>query len=89
MKYKVKITGFKFGVPLGFMGYNYSPEQFILVGVGKDSLGSSIGVGAEITAEEWKAIRKKANNLSRGTLFILDGDSNYIVPYVRILIKLR
>lgn len=32
MKYKVKISNFTFGVPLGFLGYKYSPAQFEIIG---------------------------------------------------------
>lgn len=33
MKYKVKISNFTFGVPIGLLGYNYNPEQFSLVNI--------------------------------------------------------
>ena len=33
MKYRVKITGFKFGVPMGFLGYKYNAEQFKIIGL--------------------------------------------------------
>lgn len=34
MKYRVKITGFKFGVPASFIGYNYNAEQFEIITIG-------------------------------------------------------
>ena len=36
MKYKVKISNFVFGVPIGFLGYKYNPEQFKIIGLAAD-----------------------------------------------------
>lgn len=45
MKYKVKITGFKFGVPVPFIVYNYNAEQFELIGATEsEGVGFSAGI---------------------------------------------
>ena len=89
MKYKVKISSFVFGVPMGFLGYKYNAEQFSLIGVGKDELGRSIGVGATITDDEWAAINRDVGRPSRGTLMLKDKDGKYSSPFARVLIRFR
>lgn len=36
MKYRVKITGFTFGVPPTFIVDNYNPEQFKIIGMAEN-----------------------------------------------------
>lgn len=36
MKYRVKITGFKFGVPSSIFAYKYNPGQFEILGMAEN-----------------------------------------------------
>lgn len=35
-KYRVKLSNFVFGVPMGFLGYKYNAEQFEIIGLAAD-----------------------------------------------------
>jgi len=77
------------GVPLSFLT-QYNPNEFEIVGLGKDDLGRSIGVGADISDEEWETLRVESGGiLRRGTLFIKNDDGSYAVPFARVLIRRR
>jgi len=90
MKYRVKITGFKFGVPSPFIGCNYNPEQFEIIGVAGGESGYSIGVGADVTVEQFTAWKKQTkSHIGPADLVYIDDTGVLIVPFTRILIRLK
>ena len=89
MKYRVKISNFTFGVPMGFLGYKYNPEQFEIIGIGDGRFGLDIGVGSYTTDERWEQIHAVLTTTHRGTLVFDDGNGKYSKPYARLLIKFK
>ena len=78
-KYRVKITGFKFGVPSTFIIDNYNPVQFEILGnIQRDD-------DSYRTKKYTKADSIKYNDLNRST--VLHKNGKLIPTYSRILIK--
>ena len=77
------------GVPISFLD-RYNPEQFEIIGLGIGALGVELGIGCNITDEEWETLRVESGGiLRRGTLFIKNDDGSYAVPFARVLIRRR
>lgn len=74
------------GVPISFLG-SYNPTQFEIIGLGIGALGVELGIGCNITDEEWEAINKSVSRPGRGTLLLKDSVGKYTAPYARVLIK--
>lgn len=90
MKYKVKLTGFTFGAPRSFLGYSYNPQQFELIGIAGGGSGYSIGVGADVTVEQFTAWKKQTkSHIGPADLVYIDDTGVLIVPFARVLFKLK
>lgn len=74
------------GVPLTFLG-QYNAEQFEIVGLGHGDLGKSVGVGENITDEEFKQYHTENSNIRRGHTFYRGKDGKLKIPYVKVLIR--
>lgn len=88
MKYKVKLTGFKFGVPSSFIGYNYNAEQFEIIGLADGELGEQIGFSDNISEEEWRRLFSINKRLRKGAP-IINFDGKPEKPYSRLIIRFR
>jgi hypothetical protein len=74
------------GVPVTFLD-KYNPEQFEIIGLGITQSGLAIGIGTNLTDEEFKQFKKDSAAFRRGTLFYLDENGKAKVPFARILIR--
>lgn len=74
------------GVPVTFLD-KYNPEQFEIIGLGITQSGLAIGVGTNLTDEEFKRFKKDTAAFRKGTLFYLDENGKAKVPFARILIR--
>jgi len=74
------------GVPVTFLD-KYNPEQFEIIGLGITQSGLAIGIGTNLTDEEFSRFKKDSAAFRRGTLFYIDASGKAKVPFARILIK--
>ncbi len=74
------------GVPDSFL-QRHNPEQFEIIGLAESDLGVSIGISANLTKEEMKALKAENPSFRRGNPIYRDRSGNLKKPYARVIIK--
>lgn len=74
------------GVPITFMD-KYNPEQFEIVGLSHGNWGQTLGVSANLSDDDCKALLHENKAFRRGFVCYRDTSNALIVPYMRILIR--
>ena len=80
MKYRIKISDFKFGVPAALLAYKYNKEQFEIVGITQRD--DALHIKSYTRADS-----DKYNDLNRTATLVEEG--NYVPVYMRLFIKFR
>jgi hypothetical protein len=74
------------GVPDSFID-SYNPEQFEIIGLAESELGKSIGISANLSEEEKKALFRENKSFRAGNPVFRDSAGRLHKPFSRIIIR--
>lgn len=76
------------GVPISFLS-NFNTEQFDLIGIAHGNLGTDIGFSENLTQDQINKLRSENKAFRRGDPIYRNFDGKLVVPYMRVIIKLK
>lgn len=74
------------GVPDTFMD-KYNPDQFEIIGLAEGELGKQIGISANLSEEDCKALSRECKSFRRGNPIFRAKDGTLHKPYSRIIVR--